>query len=131
MKRKLGLATMLLGTVMAFSAGAQMRGHGGGGGAHGFSGGGHAYSGRSFGGGHYGGAPAIRGGEGFRGGVGRGYYGGNYYRGGGYYRGGYGWYGGAPYLGFGYGYAPSSCGYYDSWGRWIPTACYVDPNYPY
>lgn len=118
--RKSGIAAIILGTGLALSAPATVMAaeHGGG---H-FSGGhGGGFSGRSFGGGAVRGGGAYRGG-GFSGGYSGGYRGGDHF-----YRGGYG-YRAAPYFGFGYSYAPNSCGYYNAWGQWVPNpGCYVAP----
>jgi hypothetical protein len=100
-------AALLIAPLGAMAA--ERGGHGGGGG-HAFS------SGRSFSGG---GERGYRGGDHDRDGYRGGYYGG--------YRGsGFGFSVGVPAYGYGYA-APAPCGYYDAWGRWIPTACSIDP----
>jgi hypothetical protein len=106
---------MILGMTLALAAPAAVMAQQRGGG----HGGGQSYSSR---GGERGGyRGGDRGGYGYRGRVDRDDR---------FYRGGYGYYA-APYgYGYGYSYANpcSPAGYYDRWGRWIPSAgCYVSP----
>jgi hypothetical protein len=151
MKLSLIPVTLLTSALLIFAPSAtfaQSRSGGGGhsSGSRGSSGGSRSFSASRGGGGgtarSFSGqrAPSIqRGGQSFSGQRGfapaRGYsapyrYG---YRGGGAY---FGYYGAPYYYGGGY-YGPSyygnACpsGYYDRWGRWIPSPACYDPYYPY